>query len=160
MKMNRLVDPASIDALYAASQAGVEIDLIVRGICCLRPGVEGLSERIRVRSLVGRYLEHSRIYRFANGAGPGSSLTYFGSADLMPRNLDRRIEALVPVVDPALERRLTEILEVNLADDTLSWELGPKGEWEHVTRTKTVDAHLRFQELAEARASRVELDRR
>ena len=154
MKMNSLVDPVSIDRLYAASQAGVEIDLIVRGICCLRPGVEGLSERIRVRSIIGRYLEHSRVFRFANGGGPGEPITYFGSADLMPRNLDRRIEALVPIADPALQRRVNEIIDVNLADDTLAWDLGPEGRWTHVPRGHTVDAHLRFQELAQVRARR------
>ncbi len=153
-KMNSLVDPVSIDRLYAASQAGVEIDLIVRGICCLRPGVPGLSERIRVRSLIGRYLEHSRIFRFANGGGAGVPITYFGSADLMPRNLDRRIEALVPIADPALQRRIDEIIEVNLADDTLAWELDGDGRWQHVPRVETVDAHLRFQELALARGNR------
>lgn len=156
MKMNSLVDPESIDRLYAASQAGVEIDLVVRGICCLRPGVEGLSENIRVRSIVGRYLEHSRIFWFANGAGPGDAVTYFGSADLMPRNLDRRIEALIPVSDPALQRRLGEIIEVNLADDTLAWDLGPDGTWTHVPRVETVDTHQRFQELAVARTRRTE----
>ncbi|QXC60441.1 RNA degradosome polyphosphate kinase [Aquihabitans sp. G128] len=159
MKMNSLVDPVSIDRLYAASQAGVEIDLVVRGICCLRPGVEGLSERIRVRSIIGRYLEHSRIFRFANGNGVGEPVTYIGSADLMPRNLDRRIEALVPVVDPALQRRIGEIIDVNLADDTLAWDLGPEGTWSHVPRVETVDAHLRFQELAQARARRTDTPR-
>ena len=157
MKMNSLVDPALIDELYKASQAGVEIDLLIRGICCLRPGVPGLSENIRVRSLIGRYLEHSRIYHFANGAGPGSPLTYVGSADLMPRNLDRRIEALVPVIDPLLQRRVQEILQVCLADDTLAWSLGPSGDWERVAPIDaggTVDAHLRFQELALARTRR------
>jgi len=155
MKMNSLVDPASIDRLYAASQAGVEIDLVVRGICCLRPGIPGLSENIRVRSIVGRFLEHSRIYRFANGSGPGDELTYIGSADLMPRNLDRRIEALVPVLDPGLQRRIDEILRVNLADDTLAWTLGPDGTWSKVARRdgdEPVDTHLTFQAAALARA--------
>ena len=156
MKMNSLVDPVTIDRLYAASQAGVEIDLLVRGICCLRPGVPGLSDRIRVRSIIGRYLEHSRIFRFANGGGAGVPVTYFGSADLMPRNLDRRIEALVPVEDPALQRRITEIIDVNLADDTLAWDLGPDGEWTRVLRVDNVDAHLRFQELAMARTHRAD----
>ena len=157
MKMNSLVDPGIIDHLYAASQAGVEIDLVVRGICCLRPGVAGMSENIRVRSLIGRYLEHSRIYHFANGAGPGAPVAYIGSADLMPRNLDRRIEALVPVVDPLLQRRVMEILQVCLADDTLAWSLGPGGDWDRVAPIDaggTVDAHLRFQELALARTRR------
>ncbi len=154
MKMNSLVDPVMIDALYAASQAGVEIDLSVRGICCLRPGVAGLSERIRVRSIIGRYLEHSRIFSFANGFGVGEPAVYIGSADLMPRNLDRRIEALVPVTDPVLQRRVAEVLDINFADNTLAWDLGPEGQWTHVPRVDTLDAHLRFQELATTRARR------
>jgi len=161
MKMNSLVDPATIDALYAASSAGVEIDLVVRGICCLRPGVPGMSDNIRVRSLIGRNLEHSRIFHFANGAGPNDPVTYIGSADLMPRNLDRRIEALVPVIDPLLQRRVMEILDVVLADDTLAWSLGPDGGWKRVAGIDeggTVDAHLVFQELAVARARRTETD--
>ena len=156
MKMNSLVDPEMIDHLYAASGAGVSIDLIVRGICCLRPGVEGLSEHIRVRSIIGRYLEHSRIFRFANGGGVGEQVTYVGSADLMPRNLDRRIEALVPIIDPLLQRRVTEIIDVNMADDTLAWRLDPDGEWRRFGPIEggTSDTHLRFQELAQARARR------
>jgi polyphosphate kinase len=154
LKMNSLVDEPMIEALYHASQAGVEIDLIVRGICCLVPGVPGLSERIRVRSIVGRYLEHSRIYRFANGAGPGEPHYLIGSADLMPRNLDRRVEALVPVVDPDLQARLEEILAVNLADDALAWVLGPDGTWTHLAGTEHLDTHERLQDLARARVRR------
>jgi polyphosphate kinase len=150
-----------IEHLYAASAAGVSIDLLVRGICCLRPGVPGLSENIRVRSLIGRYLEHSRILQFANGAGPGSPVTYIGSADLMPRNLDRRIEAMVPVVDPHLQRRVDEILAVEMADDVLAWTLGPDATWTKVVPSpgsEPINAHLRFQELALARARRTDVD--
>jgi polyphosphate kinase len=154
LKMNSLVDPTLIDVLYEASQAGVEIDLIVRGICCMRPGVPGMSERIRVRSIVGRYLEHSRIFFFANGEGAGVPAVYIGSADMMPRNLDGRIEALAPVSPPDLQQRLQEILDVDLADDTLAWTLGPDGRWEHILRRNTVDTHRRLQELALARAAR------
>jgi polyphosphate kinase len=149
MKMNSLTDPKIIDALYDASAGGTEIDLIVRGICCLRPGVAGLSERIRVRSIVGRFLEHSRVFKFGNEKrGP----QYFiGSADLMPRNLDGRVECVVPVTDPALTLRLEEILLVSLADDVLAWELGPDG-WQKVPTKAGVNAHERLQALAEARA--------
>jgi polyphosphate kinase len=153
MKMNSLVDQSIIDSLYAASGAGVTISLIVRGICCLRPGVAGLSENITVRSIVGRYLEHSRIFYF--GGGGGEEPQYLiGSADMMPRNLDRRVEAVVPVTDPDLQSRLQQILGVDLADDTLSWELGADGEWAKVPTTVGIDAHRRFQELAIERARR------
>ena len=150
MKMNALADAAMIESLYEASQAGTRIDLIIRGICCLRPGVKGLSENIRVRSIVGRYLEHSRIYRF--GARGRTRHYYIGSADLMPRNLDRRVEALAPVSDPDLQFRIDEVLDVLLADDNLAWLLGPDGKWERAAPSAGVDAHVALQELARARA--------
>ncbi len=151
MKMNSLVDADMIDELYAASCDGVRVDLIVRGICCLRAGVPGLSENIRVRSILGRYLEHSRIYRFANGRGPDSPVHYIGSADLMPRNLDRRVEAMVPIEDPPLRHRLDEILAVSLADDTLAWQLDDD-RWEKIERRNTVETHLEFEQQALKRA--------
>jgi polyphosphate kinase len=147
LKMNSLVDAGLIDSLYAASQAGTRVDLIVRGICCLRPGVPGLSENIHVRSIVGRYLEHSRIYYFKHGAA-GAPVYYIGSADLMPRNLDRRVEALVPVEDPLLQARLHEILDVNLEDDSLAWALGPDTTWSRVLGTDQFDTHRRFEAIA------------
>jgi len=147
LKMNSLVDAALIDSLYAASQAGTRVDLIVRGICCLRPGVPGLSENIHVRSIVGRYLEHSRIYYFKHGAD-GGPVYYIGSADLMPRNLDRRVEALVPVEDPLLQVRLHEILAVNLEDDRLAWALGSDTTWSRVLGADQFDTHRRFEAIA------------
>ncbi len=123
-KMNSLVDAGIIKELYKASQAGVEIDLIVRGICCLRPGLSGVSENIRVTSIIGRFLEHSRIFYFYNG---GEELFYIGSADWMPRNLDRRVEALVPVEDPALQSELAELIEICLNDNRQLWEMQPDG---------------------------------
>jgi polyphosphate kinase len=149
MKMNALVDVELIDALYDASAAGCEIDLVVRGVCCLVPGVPGRSENIRVRSLIGRYLEHSRIYSF--GAEPDSTEYWIGSADLMPRNLDRRVEALVVVTEPHLRRRLAEILAVNLADDVLAWELDSNGTWTKPVPERFVETHLRLHDLAAAR---------
>jgi polyphosphate kinase len=226
-KLNNLVDRKVIDALYGASQAGAQIDLIVRAQCCLRPGVPGLSETIRVRSLVGRYLEHSRIYYFGEGAdggpsvdrayeatngstardvngggnrpaitdgsgrslnGPGSAagvnaqravardssgkfiagpggagrpvllpqggryLT--GSADMMERNLDRRVETLLDVTSPEIQERLREILEVELADDELAWELAADETWHKVPDVKHFNAQRHFQELAQARSRR------
>jgi polyphosphate kinase len=121
IKNNAITDPAIARALYRASQAGVEIDLIVRGICCLRPGLEGLSERIRVRSIVGRFLEHSRIYTFANGGAPD---VYIGSADLMERNLDRRVEILCPIRDQRLSRHIRDtILRAYLLDNDRAYAL-------------------------------------
>jgi len=125
-KMNALVDPGLIQALYEASQAGVEIDLIVRGICCLRPGVPDVSDRIRVISIVGRFLEHSRLFYFANDT-EGSY--FIGSADWMPRNLDRRVEAVTPVEDKALHPRLRALLDICLADNRQAWELRADGSY-------------------------------
>jgi polyphosphate kinase len=151
MKMNSLVDQEVIDALYRASQAGAEIDLIVRSICCLRPGVPGLSENITVRSIVGRYLEHSRIYGFGKRR---RRKYYIGSADLMPRNLDRRVEALAPVTDEELIDRLQGILDINREDDTLAWELGGDGVWRKVPGKVGINTQRRFQELALERSRR------
>ncbi len=150
LKMNSLVDQDTIDALYEASQSGCRIELIVRGICCLIPGVPGLSDNIRVRSIVGRYLEHSRVLRF--GARGRRRRYLIGSADLMPRNLDRRVEALAPIEDPDLQFRLDEILDACLADDVLAWELTSDGSWKKVTTVEGFDTHLALRSLAEARA--------
>jgi polyphosphate kinase len=126
LKMNALVDARCIQALYAASQAGVRIDLNVRGICCLRPGLEGVSENIRVSSILGRFLEHSRIYAFRRGE---ETRVLMGSADLMPRNLDSRVELVTPVEDAAIKADLLDVLERSLADDAGSWELDSDGAW-------------------------------
>jgi polyphosphate kinase len=126
LKMNALVDEAMIQALYDASQAGVEIDLIVRGICCLRPGIPGVSDRIRVISIVGRFLEHSRIFYFANDGEPEY---YFGSADWMPRNFDRRVEAVAPVEDVSWHPKLHALLDTCLRDNRQAWDLLPDGRY-------------------------------
>lgn len=157
-KMNSLSDAQMIDALYDASAAGVQIDLIIRGICCLRPGVPGLSENIRVRSIVGRYLEHSRIYFFGNGQAPGEPTYLIGSPDLMSRNINRRVEALVPVEDRPLRARLDEIIDISLADDRLAWELDGDGRWSRAEGTRGVDSHLALQAAALGRAKVPDLD--
>jgi polyphosphate kinase len=163
LKLNGLTDPAMIDALYAASRAGVPIDLAVRGMCCLRPDVPELSENIAVRSVVGQFLEHSRIYRFGGGGvGPGEAdpaaatpmRLLIGSADLMERNLDRRIEALVPVRDAELQARLLEILELVFADDTNAWALRSDRRWRRIPTERGISVQQRLRELALERARR------
>jgi polyphosphate kinase len=124
-KINAVVDPTMVDLLYRAAQAGVQIELIARGMCCLRPRVSGLSETITVRSVVGRFLEHSRVYYFANGGAPE---VYLGSADLMQRNLERRVETLFPLEDEALVAHVHDkLLTVYLSDNTRAWILLPDG---------------------------------
>ena len=154
IKVNGLDDPAVIDALYATSQAGCQVDLVVRGICCLRPGVPGLSENIKVKSIVGRFLEHSRIFCFGQGEEPGGADLYISSADLRSRNLDRRIEMMVPVTEAESRRRIFEVLEACLADDTNSWELGPEGAWRRVPRQRGISVQGLLRERALERARR------
>jgi polyphosphate kinase len=135
-KSNALVDEVVIDALYRASQAGVPVDLWVRSICALRPGLAGLSDNIRVRSVVGRFLEHSRIYVFGMG-GDEDSQVWIGSADMMHRNLDRRVELLVQVTDHGHQRRLRGFLDLGLDDRTSSWWLNPDGYWTRHARDES-----------------------
>jgi polyphosphate kinase len=128
-KMNSLTDPRIIESLYEASQAGVKIDLIIRGICCLRPGLEGISENIRVVSLVGRFLEHARALIFGEGE---DERIYLGSADMMQRNLDRRVEQLFPLTEKRHREKVRHLLELQLADTVNAWELGPDGSFERL----------------------------
>jgi polyphosphate kinase len=152
LKMNSLVDQRSIEALYRASQAGVRIDLNVRGICCLRPGIEGVSENIRVVSIVGQFLEHSRIYSFHRG---DEQRYWIGSADLMPRNLDNRVELLAPVESPELQAELEDTLERCFADDTFAWELESDGSWRRRSGGER-SAHGELRERALERAAAAE----
>jgi polyphosphate kinase len=151
LKMNSLVDARCIQALYEASQAGVRVDLNVRGICCLRPGVPGISENIRVVSIVGRFLEHSRVYAFQRG---GETRVLTGSADMMPRNLDSRVELVAPVEDPELRAELLDVLERCFADNTNAWELDSTGVWSRLDpqmgEPRSVQAELRERHAARA----------
>jgi polyphosphate kinase len=147
-KVNQLQDKGTIKELYRASQAGVPIELNVRGLCCLRPGVPGLSENIRVFSVLGRFLEHSRIYRFANGGDPAY---FIGSADWMKRNLSRRVETIMPVLDPTIQRELWEILEVYASDNASAWDAGSDGQYER-RQTPAGEPRRVAQEIFIARA--------
>jgi polyphosphate kinase len=129
MKCNALIDEEVIDALYRASVEGVPVDLWIRGICALRPGVPGLSDNIRVRSIVGRFLEHSRIYVFGTGTGDSPSEVWIGSADIMHRNLDRRVESLVRVTDHQQQSQLRQLINLAMNPRTASWWLAPDGNW-------------------------------
>jgi polyphosphate kinase len=155
LKMNALVDQACVDALYRASTAGVEVDIIVRGACTLVPGVPGLSERIRVRSIVGEFLEHSRIWRFENAGEPEWLI---GSGDLMDRNLDRRIEAFVPIDDPEAQRLIDETLLTLLADDRRSWALSSDGKWQRVERLRGANGTTDAQQEMKVSATRRSLE--
>jgi polyphosphate kinase len=157
-KMNALEDTEVIQALYRASQEGVKIDLFVRGFCCLRPGVPGLSENIRVVSVIGRFLEHSRVFYFLND---GKEEYYLGSADWMNRNLSHRVEAAVPVEDPALQARLKEIFEIMLADNRQAWDLAPDGTWTQRSPGPEAEhgTHGRLMELTLQRSQKAQLAR-
>jgi polyphosphate kinase len=159
LKVNHLVDPLIVDELYAASQAGASIDIVARTTCALRPGVEGLSENIRVRSIVGRFLEHSRIYAFD---ADESSTVYIGSADLMARNLDHRIEVIAPVENARVRQELNAILDSALMDTTNAWELAPDGTWSRVTEDdrKPRTHQETMMRRVRMRAKRRERDRR
>jgi polyphosphate kinase len=153
MKMNALVDGRCIRALYAASQAGVRVDLAVRGICCLRPGLPGISDNIRVVSIVGRLLEHSRVYAFERS---GQQIVYIASADLMPRNLDHRVELAAPIESEELRAEIIDTLERAFADNQSSWELHSDGSWRRRSPgpdEEPRNLQLELVELAAARAA-------
>jgi polyphosphate kinase len=154
LKINAVVDSPTINLLYEASQAGVKIDLLVRGMCCLRPGVKGLSENIRVISIVGRYLEHSRIFYFLNG---GKEEVYIDSADLMPRNLDHRVEAVFPLERPEHVRYICDILDVYMKDSLRARIMQPNGTYKRLKPPDSqdgVDVQIRLMRIATERAAR------
>jgi polyphosphate kinase len=155
IKVNNLTDPEVIEELYAASQSGTEIEIVARSICTLRPGVEGLSDRIRVRSVLGRFLEHSRLFAFERN---GEKLYLLGSADLMPRNLDGRIEIAAPVEDARAQQEIDRAFEAILSDNSSAWELGPDGAWQRVRRKK--GARARGSQTALMRSTRARARRR
>jgi polyphosphate kinase len=140
MKINGLADARIIELLYQASEAGVRIDLIVRGICCIRPSSEH-EQNIRIRSVLGRYLEHSRMYHFAHGAQDKGPVYYIGSADMMPRNLDKRVEVLIPVEHPKHRAWIEEVFATLLADDVVAFEMNRQGDWRRVGPAEYVPAH-------------------
>jgi polyphosphate kinase len=149
-KLNALTEPTVIQALYRASRAGVDIDLIVRGVCCLVPGMPGVSERIKVHSIIGRFLEHSRVYYFENA---GAREVYCGSADWMDRNLFRRIEIAFPVAAPELQSRIADDLKLYLADDTQAWILNSSGQYTHAEGADHVCAQMRLLSLYDERVA-------
>jgi polyphosphate kinase len=157
MKLNALVDGRCIRALYRASRAGVQVRLNVRGICCLRPGVAGISENIRVMSVVGRLLEHSRIYAFERS---GEHSIYIASADLMPRNLDHRVELAAPVEAPELKAQLLDLLERTFTDNQSSWQLDHEGIWQRRAPGDGEAAHDVQSELMELYSKRAQLEQR
>jgi polyphosphate kinase len=149
-QMNALVDVDVIDALYAASEAGVDIQLRVRGVCCLRPGIPGLSSRIRVQAIIDRFLEHTRLFRFENGGVPE---IYISSADWMPRNFHRRVEVLTPILDEHMKQRLEEIREILFSDVAKTWQLSPDGTYDRVPAPPSaMRSQQRFMETARERA--------
>jgi polyphosphate kinase len=143
MKLNSLLDEEFVEALYEASQAGVKVDLVIRGICSLKPGIPGLSENIQVRSILGRFLEHSRIYHFVNG---GDNEYWIGSSDLMHRNLDRRVESLVRIERPAHKVSLQEIFDLSLSDETTSWHQSEE-KWLRVAKSASGEPLQDLQSL-------------
>jgi polyphosphate kinase len=150
IKMNSLVDEQIIDSLYHAGRAGVPVEILVRGMCALKPGVPGLSESISVRSVLGRYLEHSRVFAFANDGNPE---VFIGSADMMHRNLDRRVEALVRITQPDQIKDLEGMFDLAMSDDSSSWHLEPSGQWvRHKTPIDVQDEFMR--ELASRKVAR------